>query len=71
MKAFKVISKKKQFHVQASSIASAAAIVLGCDKPNRQMGTAFRSYSDAKGKAAAKSVYVFTQDEIVPDFLLN
>ena len=71
MKTFKVIFKKKQLDIQATSIASAAAIALGCDKANRQMGTAFRSYSDAKGKAATKSVNVFTQDEIVPSFLLN
>jgi hypothetical protein len=35
------------------------------------MGSSFRRYSDAKGKAATKSVYVFTQDEIVPDFLFE
>jgi hypothetical protein len=70
MKTFKVISQKKQLNIQADSIAAAAAIALQVEIPNRQMGSWARSYSDAKGKAATKSVYVFTQDEIVPDFLL-
>jgi hypothetical protein len=71
MKTFKVISEKKQLNIQANSIAAAAAIVLQVENPNRQMGSWARSYSDAKGKAATKSVYVFTQDEIVPDFLFK